>query len=145
MYDAFNSNDIERATHVVADEFELTDMATGKIHQGPEGLKTWLLGWKSFMPDATAEMTNGVAVGEWVATEHVGRGTHKGTLSTPAGETPPTGRSIVLKFAEVYRLRGGQIVRMRVYWDAASLLGQVGLIPWPAPDSGKRSRELPGS
>jgi predicted ester cyclase len=133
VYEAFNDNDIDRAVLSVSDEFELTDMATGRVYRGPEGFRQWLQSWKEFMPDARAEVTNGVAVGDWVATEHVGRGTHTGTLMTPMGKTAPTGRKIELKFAEVCLMRRSRMVRMRTYWDAASLLGQVGLLPWPGP------------
>jgi hypothetical protein len=52
-------------------------------------------------------------------------------LQTPAGVIPPTGKTIALKFAEVFEIRDGKIRVMRAYWDTATLMQQLGLMPSP--------------
>jgi ketosteroid isomerase-like protein len=42
-------------------------------------------------------------------------GTNTGPLRTPAGELPPTGRPMVLPFADVFRLADGKSTEHRVY------------------------------
>jgi len=60
------------------------------------------------------------AVAEWIL-----RGRHVGSL---VGETP-TGRSVTLPMACAYDVAGGEIVRLRLYYDGTSLLAQLAAVP----------------
>lgn len=60
-------------------------------------------------------------------------GTNTGPLQTQAGDLPPTGRAMVLPFADVFRVVDGKIAEHRVYYDTLGLLAQLGLMPEPAP------------
>ena len=79
------------------------------------------------LSDARVEVVSIVAEGDWVATEHIGRGTHDGPLMTPAGEVPPTRRSVELKAAEFFELRNGKVQRMRAYFDQGAVMREFGL------------------
>jgi steroid delta-isomerase-like uncharacterized protein len=125
VYTAFNDHDLDAVVALVTDDFELVDVATGQTYQGPAGCRAWLEPWLTAVPNARTEVTSLVVEGDWVATEHTGRGTHTGPLPTPAGELPPSGRPIELRFGEFFELRGGKIARMRAYWDVGTLLRQV--------------------
>jgi predicted ester cyclase len=46
---------------------------------------------------------------------------------TPAGEVPPTGRSIELKVAEFFELRNGKVRRIRTYFDQGAVMREFGL------------------
>ena len=129
LFDAFNANDLDRAASVVTSDFELVDVATGMTFHGPAGLRLWLEPWLRAAPDAKTEITNVIVAGALVATEHIGRGTHTGPLQSPAGDVPPTGRSFELRIAEVYELRDGKIDSLRAYYDIATFLRQLGLMP----------------
>ena len=96
---------------------------------GPEGIKQWLTTWLTAAPNARTELSTVLADGDWVATEHVGRGTHSGPLLTPGGEVPATGRAIELRFCELFEVREGKVVRLRAYWDQMTFLRQLGLLP----------------
>ena len=128
IYDAFNQGDVDAAAAVVTDDFELVDLAAGQTMRGPAGFRQWLLGFRTFAPDARVEVTAWAVDGDRVATEHVGRGTHTGPMTGPSGEIPPTGRSFVLPVAEFMELRGGKLSRLRAYYDGASLMRQLGLL-----------------
>jgi ketosteroid isomerase-like protein len=39
---------------------------------------------------------------------------------------------MVLPFTDVFRIVDGRIAEHRVYYDSASMLGQLGLLPEPA-------------
>jgi steroid delta-isomerase-like uncharacterized protein len=135
MFEAFNTHDLDRAMTLVTDDFELIDLAAGLTLRGPEGLRQWFQGFLRAFPDVNAELTNVLVAGDWVVTEHTGRGTHTGPLVSPAGEIPPTGRSIEVQIAEVCRMQDGKLVLLRAYYDSATMLRQLGLLPQPGPTS----------
>ena len=64
-----------------------------------------------------------------MATEHVGRFTHTGPLVTPGGEISPTGRRVEIQIAEFYQMKDGKIRQLRAYYDAATMMRQLGLVP----------------
>src|SRR3954451_4544956 len=109
LFDGFNNHDLDQAVADVADEFELVDIAAGMTFRGKDGCRQWLQGFLTGLPDAHAEITNVAEAGDWVFSEHTGRGTHTGPLMSPAGAIPPTNRSIELRFAEVFKVEGGRL------------------------------------
>ena len=129
IFDSFNRHDLDQAVTYVTDDFELIDFVAGLTLQGPEGLRQWFQGFLTALPDANAELTNLIDAGDWLFSEHTGRGTHTGPLISPAGEIPPTGRSIEIQVAEVYEMRDGKLARMRAYYDSATMLRQLGFMP----------------
>jgi steroid delta-isomerase-like uncharacterized protein len=134
LFEAFNRRDLDRAATMVTEDFELVDFASGgQTFRGREGLSEWLQTFLTALPDARTELTNVVAAEEWVFSEHVGRGTHKGPLIGPSGELPPTGRPVELHIGEVYRIEDGKIALMRAYYDGATMMRQLGVFP-PRPE-----------
>ena len=128
LFAAFNQRDIDRATSLVTDDFELQDVPAGLTFRGSQGLNQWLQTFLTAGPDAKAEVQTTIEAGEWVATEHVGTFTHTGPLLSPAGEVPPTGRRVELRFAEIYKVKEGKLTEMRAYYDSATMLRQLGLL-----------------
>ena len=113
-------------SEMIAEDVEWLNVATGETFRGHEGFRQFMQGWADAFPDGRAEDTN-VYVGEdFAVTEFFGRGTHSGPLRTPAGEIPPTERSVEFRLCEVYQIRDGKIVRGRTYFDAATLLDELG-------------------
>jgi steroid delta-isomerase-like uncharacterized protein len=131
LYSGFNKGDVPLLMSLVTDDFELIDVALGLSWHGKQGWGEWLQNWATSMPDAQTHLDRIVAEGDIVVTEHHGGGTHTGPLQTPAGVIPPTGKTIALKFAEVFEMRDGKIRVLRVYWDTATLMRQLGLMPSP--------------
>lgn len=127
LYEGFNTGNVPLILGQLTEDAELVDMAMGMSWQGHQGWGEWLGIWATSMPDTQAHLKNIIADGDTVATEHVGGGTHTGPLTTPAGVIPPTGKTIELKFAEVFEMRDGKIRVMRAYWDTGSLMRQLGL------------------
>jgi ketosteroid isomerase-like protein len=50
-------------------------------------------------------------------------------MLTPAGEVPPTGRTVDFTVCEVWQIRDGKVTSLHNYQDAASLMRQLGLLP----------------
>ena len=88
-------------------------------------------GFKTAFPDCTVNLTKQIATENYVVSEFVARGTHKGPLVGPGGEIPATGRSIDYPVCEVWEFKDGKLFRLRNYFDSATLLQQLGVIPLP--------------
>ena len=88
-------------------------------------------GWAGAFPDSRTEITGLYAGDDFVDLEFTGRGTHEGVLKTPMGEVPPTSRLVEVHFCEVYRTRDGKIASGHTYFDAATGMVQLGLMPAP--------------
>jgi predicted ester cyclase len=58
--------------------------------------------------------------------EFWGRGTHTGPLETPKGTIPPTGRRVEWQLCFVYDVHHGKVHHVREYFDAATLMAQLG-------------------
>ena len=128
FFDAFNERDFDRAAALVTEDFELVDYAFGFTFHGPAGLLQWFQGFVTAGPDARASLIRTIVEGEWVASEHVGRFTQTGPLVTPAGEIPPTGRSVEIQFGEIYQVKGDKIASLHAYYDGATIMRQLGLM-----------------
>lgn len=133
-YDAYNNHNsdprwLDYTTDSVAEDCEVVDVPSGAIFRGPEGLKQFLLGFSTAFPDSSVEVINLFATEDGAVVEFIGRGTHTGPLHGPAGDIPPTGRSIKMQFCDVYKFRDGKIVSHRSYYDALGMLQQLGLVP----------------
>ncbi len=84
-------------------------------------------------PDGRHTIAGVIDDGDRFAIEGTWSGTHTGPLVGPAGEVQPTGRSVVLPFCGVGTRRGERIAAVTVYLDQMTMLGQLGLLPEPAP------------
>jgi predicted ester cyclase len=78
------------------------------------------------------EVVNVIAGENGGVAEFIGRGTHTGPLTGPAGTIPPTGRRIEFPLCDVWKVRDGRFAGNRCYYDLLGLLGQLGVIPAPA-------------
>ena len=128
IFDRFNARDLDGATALVSDDFELVDVPAGLTLRGQHALRQWFDVFLAAGPDARAELKTLVVNGEWSASEHVGSFTHTGPLLSPAGAIPPTGKSVEIKMAEVYQVRDGELTSLRAYYDSATMLRQMGLM-----------------
>ena len=129
VFEGFNSRDVDRIARICADDFLLEDIPAGMTLRGPDGMRLWLQTWLDASADAHAALERIFGEGDWVATEHHGTATHTGPLRTPTGEIPPTGRQLDLWFSENFEVRDGKLRRMRIYYDGAAVMRQLGLMP----------------
>lgn len=68
--------------------------------------------------------------GEWLCTEYVLEGTHKGPMKGPGGrEIPPTGTSLSLPILGRMRIVKGKIAKEKDSFDTAGLAAPLGLTP----------------
>jgi len=122
---------LEKRTATLAGDCEITDVPSGTVYRGADGFKQNSQFYKEAFPDHQVEITNVVATEDQVVVEFIGRGTHTGPLHLPAGDIPPTGHKGELRCCNVYQIKNGKIASIRSYYDAMSMLQQLGLAPKP--------------
>ena len=122
VLEAWNERDCDRAAALMAENLEWMNAPTGEISHGPQGYLQFLKAWYDAFPDATNEIVNEIAAGEWVIAEGIGRGTQTGLLKGPAGQIAPTGRKIEVRFCLVVHVHDGKIDRGRLYIDTGTMM-----------------------
>jgi predicted ester cyclase len=101
----------------------------GGEHRGREQILDWLGGYWEAFPDARLEIARSIESGSLAAAEGRLIGTHTGTLRTPDGEVPPTGRSVEVRWMAMYEIAGEELASEHLYFDPSELLTQLGLAP----------------
>jgi predicted ester cyclase len=99
----------------------------------PSGFKEFCQGWITAFSDARVEVRNQIANEDTVVTEFTGRGTHDGPLQSPNGSIPATRKKLDMHFIEVLKLENGKVTEARAYFDSATLLRQLGVLPESMP------------
>jgi steroid delta-isomerase-like uncharacterized protein len=128
MYEHFNDHDLDKLSAMFADDCEWLEVPTGRVFRGPDGAREFDGGWMEAFPDARIEVTNLLCQGDMVVTEFIGRGTHGGPLKGASGSIPATNKRVELRLMDVFQFRGKQIMRARTYYDALTMLRQIGAV-----------------
>jgi steroid delta-isomerase-like uncharacterized protein len=127
LYEAFNERDFDAAADLVAPDAVITIVGTGDTYVGPDGLRRYNTMWADAFPDGAITVDRVLADGGYVIVEFTGRGTHTGTLVTPAGSVPATGRSVTLQLCDVLEFADGRLRAQRNYFDGGALMSQLGI------------------
>jgi steroid delta-isomerase-like uncharacterized protein len=132
--DTFNAHDIDAFAELVADDVAFT--APGGMHgQGKAAWSDFYAGWLHAFSDAHVEVHSVHFVDDIAVEEGTFSGTHDGTLRTPAGEIPPTGRAVSVDYIHVLRYRDGLHASFNLIFDRLLMLEQLGLVPAPAAEA----------
>jgi len=130
-YAEINTNDYSDAADLFSPNV-VTQVPGADPLRGIEPFLAYGQGFNRAFPDGQIHRDIYLESGDRVVVEGRFTGTNTGPLRTPAGELPPTGRAMVLRFADVFRIADGRITEHRVYYDTVGLLAQLGLMPEPA-------------
>jgi ketosteroid isomerase-like protein len=96
--------------------------------QGVAAIADWHAAFKRGFPDVSWESRTKYEAGDTAIDEGYVVGTHTGTLSTPEGDLPPTGRSLRLRDCDVVTVVDGVAVAHRFYYDRLEFMSQLGLM-----------------
>lgn len=122
---AWNSGDAGRVASFLTDDCVFENLGGEDVHRGIEEIKAWATGVFAAFPDFKLEIKSLFVAGDWVAAEWIETGTHTGAM----GPNPATGKSFSVHGASILELREGRIKRETLYWDSATFLRQLGLMP----------------
>jgi steroid delta-isomerase-like uncharacterized protein len=129
FYDDWNKRDFDHLAGLLASDGEIVLVGSGTSFRGPDGAHQFAQMWATGFPDGQVTIDRATASGDRVTIEYTGRGTHTGTLQSPGGDIPATGKSVTLQLCDVHTIESGKIKSMRSYFDSASLLTQIGVMP----------------
>ncbi len=134
---AFNAHDLEALARDAAPDIEATAPGDIKL-KGPQAVKEFNDNFIKAFPDARVEATKIHAQGATVIVEGIFTGTHDGTMKTPMGDVPATGRKVKGEFIQVFEVDRGLVKRNNLIYDQVQLMTQLGLAP-AAPNPAARS------
>ena len=124
--ETFNAHDIDGFTSVLADDV-VFQAPGGMSGQGKEACGQFFAGWFGAFPDAHVEVHALHVAGDVAVEEGTFTGTHLGTLRSPAGDIPPTGRPVTVPYLQVLRFRDGRHASFNLMYDRLLMLEHLGL------------------
>jgi hypothetical protein len=130
--DTFNAHDIDGFAAVLADDV-VFHAPGGMRGQGKPACVEFYGGWLSAFPDGHVEVHDVHFVDDVAVEEGTFSGTHNGVLHTPAGDIPPTGRSVSLDYIQVLRFCDGKHISFNLMFDRLLMLEQLDLMPAATP------------
>ena len=118
---AWNSHDVEKVLPVFTQDVLYEDVTFGAVNHGSGDLRKFAAFFFDAVPDMRLELIHsfvehGHGSIEWRLT-----GTDKGVYKT--------GKKFSVRGASIIDLRGGKIARNLDFYDAATMMRQVGLLP----------------
>ena len=127
----FVTKDVEATLATMVDDAYVNHMPVNTGGRGKEQLRVFYR--DDFIPswpdDLQMTPVNRV-VGEGQLVEELRlRFTHKKLMSWFLPGVPPTNRAVDIPLVVVVQFRGDKLACERIYWDQATVLRQVGLLP----------------
>lgn len=120
------NSDPERVLALFADDCVFEDVTFSVVARGKKELGSFVIGAFAAVPDFAYRVTSRVATRQWAAIEWVMSGTQKGDFPG----MPATGKRFSsVRGSSILEFDAGTIRRQSDYWDAATFMKQVGLLP----------------
>jgi len=121
FFAAWNSHDADKAVAYFSEDAVYEDVTAGHISRGRAEVRKWVEGAFDVVENFKLEVVsssfdNGRGVVEWVWS-----GTDKGLLKT--------GKKFSVRGVSVYEIRRGKISRYKEFYDFATVMRQVGVLP----------------
>jgi len=124
---SWSSHNTGKLVSLFTDDCVYEDVTFGVVNHGKKELQAFADGVFAGVPDFKIELTARFASGTSAGLEWVMSGTHKGDFPG----LPATGKRFSTRGVTILELQAGKIRRNSDYWDAASVMRQVGLLPSP--------------
>ena len=121
----WSSHDFDRLLPLFTDDVVYEDVTMAAVNHGKDELRAFGEAFFVAFPDVTFELTSRFANGSRGGAEWVMRGTHRGDMPG----LPATGKQVDVRGASIMEFADGRISRCSDYWDMATLLKQLGVMP----------------
>ncbi len=123
---AWTSHDLDKMVAVYTDDCIIEDVALGKVLQGKEAIRAFFKEFLTACPDDGSLMIkSSFASGNRMCMEFIMGGTIKGSFLG----LPVTGKAFSIRGVHLCEMRGDKVSRVTDYWDMASVMRQLGLLP----------------
>jgi steroid delta-isomerase-like uncharacterized protein len=118
---AWNAHDADKVASLYTDDVMYEDVPFGLVARGHAEMRKMAAGFFASVPDLKLEVVSNKPTGNHGLVEWVFSGTDVGLYKT--------GKKFSVRGASVYELRGGKFSGNRDYYDSASIMRQVGVLP----------------
>ncbi len=108
-----------------SDDTRFEDTAFGIVVAGKEQYKAVFTRFFGSISRVKAEVNSVVASGEWAAAVWTFSGTQKGDFPG----IPATGKSFSVRGVSILQVGDGKVRSRTDYWDSATMLRQLGVMP----------------
>ncbi len=107
----------------LTDDIEQDGVFHLETTKGKEEAKKFFKSFTTAFPDAKFDVTNAVAIGDYVLAESMLKATHNGQL----GSIKATKKPVAIHLADIFRVKDGKISRVWTYQNSLELQQQLGL------------------
>ena len=121
QFAAWNTHDADKVASFYTDDVVYEDVAFGLKAHGHAEMRKLAADFFAGVPDLKLEVVSNTSMGNRGSVEWVFGGTDVGLYKT--------GKKFSVRGASVYQLRGGKFSSNRDYYDSASIMRQVGILP----------------
>ncbi len=118
---AWNSHDPEKMLSTFTDDVYYEDVAFGEVSHGQAEFRKFAAEEFEGVPDLDLKLVR--------AAVHNGQGTIEWTFTGTDKGVYKTGKKFTVRGVSVIDVRGGKIARSVDYYDAATIMKQVGVLP----------------
>src|ERR1700674_280898 len=123
----WNSHDPGKMLPLFTDDIFYEDVAFGEVSHGQAEVSKFFLSELEGVPDLELKLMR--------ADMHDGHGTIEWTFSGTDKDVFKTGKKFSVRGVSVIDMRDGKIFRNVDFYDAATIMRQVGLLPTPPADA----------
>jgi steroid delta-isomerase-like uncharacterized protein len=123
---AWNSHDVDKILSFFTDDCVYEDLGIGVVSKGKKELTGFVNSSLVGVPDVKFQVKSVFVAGDWVGSEYVMSGTF---VHSTIPAMPATGKTFSIRCASILQLRKGKISRETDYYNLATLLQQIGLMP----------------
>ena len=118
---AWNAHDPDKVAAIYTDDVVYEDVPFGLVARGHAEMRKLAADFFTGVPDLKLEIVSQTSAGNRGSVEWIFSGTDVGLFKT--------GKKFSVRGASVYETRGGKCSSNRDYYDAASIMRQVGVLP----------------
>ena len=122
-----NTHDFDVTLATFADHPRYEIIPTGEVYDGAERVEEYFRVTRTAFPDQRNELIAMHHADDAVLVEFWLQGTHEGEFRG----IPPTHKAFTCRCLSVFVFDGEDLVCERAYFDAATILGQLGLLSSP--------------
>ena len=119
--EGWQSQNLDLILSACADDFVFDESPSPEPVRGKRAFRDYLTALFDSFPDVTIEATNVAPSGDHVWAEWVMRGSHERDFMG----IPAKGKSVNVRGASIFTVKGGKLAEERLYWDLATLQRQL--------------------
>ena len=118
---AWNSHDVEKVLPLFTDDVMYEDVPFAQVNHGSADLRKFVVSEFDAVPDLKVELVESSVQGAHGSFEWIFSGTDKGMFNT--------GKKFSIRGVSIVTVRDGKIARNQDFYDVATLMRQLGLLP----------------